>query len=101
MGTAIVLALILGALVAVIASAANSLAHTPSPAAAKQDGAGVRVRLMCPRTGEHAAVRIGQDPLDRALAVVWCQHFPAGPIDCGRECFTSLEADATVLLEPA
>lgn len=89
MGTAIVLAFLLLALIALIVSAATSLARPP--AAGRQDATGVLARLMCPRTGEQTAVRIGRDPVDRVPAVVWCQHFPAGRIECGRECFTSLD----------
>lgn len=74
-----------------------------SPAAGRQDATGVLARLMCPRTGEQTAVRIGRDPVDRVPAVVWCQHFPAGRIECGRECFTSLDGaeDPIALMEPA
>lgn len=101
MGTAIVGALIVLALIALIASAAMSLARPP--ASGRRDGTGILARLMCPCTGEHTAVRIGRDPVDRVPAVVWCERFPAGEIECGRECFTTLQGvdGPTVLMEPA
>ncbi|GBD31806.1 MAG: hypothetical protein KatS3mg081_1550 [Gemmatimonadales bacterium] len=90
MGTALVIALIFLALVAVIFSAANSLARTHAPLRAAPAEAGLAARLICPRTRQPAAVRLGLDPIDRALQVIWCEHFPKGKIDCGRPCFTTL-----------
>ena len=101
MGTAMVLVFIVLALIALVVSAATSLARPP--AAGRRDGAGLLARLTCPRTGQHAAVRIGRDPVERVPAVVWCERFPGGRIDCGRECFSTLQGvnDATMLMQPA
>jgi hypothetical protein len=90
MATALVLTLILLALVAVILSAANSLARTHAPVPAAPAEAGLAARLICPRTQRPAAVKLGLGPMARTLEVVWCEHFPKGKIDCGRPCFTSL-----------
>lgn len=101
MGTAMVLTFIVLALIVLVVSVATSLAR--SPASGPHDQAGLLARLVCPRTGEHTAVRIGRDPVEQVPAVTWCERFPAGRIECGRECFTTLQGvdGPTVLMEPA
>lgn len=90
MGTALVVSLIILALAAVIVWAADSLARTHAPAPTRPEEAGIAAKLICPRTRQPTAVKLGPGPVDRPLEVVWCEHFPAGKIDCGRPCFTSL-----------
>ncbi len=97
MGTALVIALIILALIAVIVWAADTLARTHAPAPARPE-AGIDARLICPRTGQRAAVKLGLGPINRPLEVVWCEYFPAGKIDCGRLCFTSLASRSRLRL---
>lgn len=90
MGTALVLAFILLALVAVIFSAANSLAGTHAPVPSLPQEPGVSARVICPRTLQPAAVKLGLSAANALLEVIWCEHYPSGKIDCGRGCFTSI-----------
>jgi endonuclease I len=100
MGTAIIVVLIVMAFGALVVSAATSLAR--SPAGDRQERVGVLARLMCPRAEQYTAVRIAPSHEDRAPVVTWCERFPAGRLECGRECFTVLQgADpAIAVTEP-
>ncbi len=97
MGTALVIALIILALMAVIVWAADSLARSHAPVPTRPE-AGIAAKLICPRTQQLAAVKLGLGPVDRPLEVVWCEHFPAGKIDCGRTCFTALASRSELRL---
>jgi hypothetical protein len=101
MGTALVLGSIVLALIAVILSAANSLARTHAPSPVAPAEAGLAARLICPRTRQPAAVRLGLGRLDRTLEVIWCEHFTAGKIECGQLCFSSLPGPRLVFADPS
>lgn len=79
------------ATVLVAVSVAVSLARVPPPAPGRADAVGVPARILCPLTGDIARVQVGFDPVDRVLAVLHCERFPAGPIRCDRACFPALD----------
>lgn len=89
--TFLVVALIFSALLMTGAILVVSLRTTPPPARAAARPAGLLAKLACPVTHAPVRVRIGPDPATRTLAVVWCERFPAGALDCGRGCFSVLQ----------
>lgn len=98
MATALVVALIILALIGVIFVAVDGLLRSSSPVA--EPDVGVAVRLLCPRTKAYARVRISPVEPGGEPSVVWCERFPAGRLECARECFTALPKSTTVLAAP-
>ena len=85
--TVLVVGLMLAALAMTGAVLFVSFRSTTTPEAAGEPP-GVLVRIPCPATGAPARVRIGKDRSLGTLAVLWCERFPTGAIDCDRACFT-------------
>ena len=95
--TFLLLAIVLATLVVGL-SVVVSLARVRPPAPGRQDAAGVPAKILCPVIGGIQRVEIGFEPMDRGLAVLWCEHFPDGLIECDRGCFPALDQTRTPAL---
>jgi hypothetical protein len=80
--------LILAVLVAIIVGGARSVLRI-APGEADPSGrvAGIPARVLCPIVGDVAKVRLGPDPADGRLVVIWCERFGEAPLRCDRSCF--------------
>jgi hypothetical protein len=80
--------LILAALVAIIVGGALSVLRI-APRETDRSGpvAGIPARVLCPVIGEVTKVRLGPDPADGRLVVIWCERFGEAPGRCDRSCF--------------
>ena len=80
--------LILAALIAVIVGGALSVLRiAPNEAGRLEHVRGVPARVLCPIIGDVTKVRLGPDPADGRLAVIWCERFGDAPLRCDRSCF--------------
>ena len=80
--------LILAILTAVIVGGAWSVMRIrPDESAPRERSAGVPARVLCPILGDVTRVRLGPDPGDGRLAVVWCERFGDAPLRCDKSCF--------------
>ena len=80
--------LILAALLAVIVGGALSVLRiAPKEADARGHVHGIPARVLCPILGDVTKVRLGPDPADGRLVVVWCERFGNAPLRCDRSCF--------------
>jgi hypothetical protein len=80
--------LVLAALIAVIVGGALSVLRiAPSQADPAHRWVGVPARVLCPIIGDVTKVRLGPDPADGRLAVIWCERFGDAPLGCDKSCF--------------
>ena len=87
--TIVAVAIVLGAVV-LMAAAGFTIGAEEPPASASE--AGVSVKLWCPVAREETRVGVGTDPAGPGLTLVWCDRFPAGPIECDRACLPTKAA---------
>ncbi len=85
----VAVAIVLGAVV-LMAAAAFTIGAEEPPASANETV--VPVNLWCPVAREQTRVGIGADPAGHGLALVSCDRFPAGPIECDRACLPTKAA---------
>jgi hypothetical protein len=78
---------VLGATIALGATAIWSLRKTPSPRVGHEPPDGVPVRALCPLLGESVVVHVATSLADPALVVVACERFPGEAPRCDRACF--------------
>lgn len=83
--TFIAVAIVIAGFVVILAVAV-ALAHTEPPASGGEAVASVPLKLLCPVTGDVTRVEVGFDPLARRLALVRCERFPTGAVECDRAC---------------
>ena len=80
--------LVLAALIAVILGGALSVLRiAPNQADRPKRVAGLPARVLCPIIGDVTKVRLGPDPADGRLAVIWCERFGDAPLRCDKSCF--------------
>jgi hypothetical protein len=87
--TVVAVAIVLGGVV-LIAAAGLTIGAEEPPAAANETV--VPVNLWCPVAREQTRVGIGADPAGPGLTLLWCDRFPAGPIECDRACLPTKAA---------
>ena len=87
--TIVAVAIVLGGVV-LIAAAGFTIGAEEPPAAANETA--VPAKLWCPVAREETRVGIGADPAGPSLTLVWCDRFPAGPIECDRACLLTKAA---------
>lgn len=86
--TIISVAIVLGGVVLLAAAGFTSGADQAPHIGA----AAVPVKLWCPVARKQTRAGIGPDPAAPGLALVWCDRFPAGPIECDRACLPAKAA---------
>ena len=83
----VLVAVILGALLALLGAAALALAGGGAP---ERPRCVLPASVLCPTSGTVAHVGIGCDFERGTLAVVRCERSPLGRFDCDRDCFPIL-----------
>ena len=87
--TIVAVAIVLGGVV-LIAAAGLAIGAEEPPASATKPA--VPVKLWCPVARDETRVGIGADTAGPGLTLVWCDRFPAGPIECDRACLPTKAA---------